>query len=264
MPFKRPELSVVLTKANWDKNKGVLAKMAGPTGVGEALDKLEKAYKAVDWQKFEIAANKLPEKEFTLKKLADMQKAAVAEMTGNAAKLRLAAFAARDVARKAGAELRKNKLVPKSAADLCAQIEKDADMMGVGANANSLGSYIEKDVAESRKAYDFTVGQIKTNIPNKVAALATAIKAMGEPTAKSWTAQKMMTRCRDLNQLIGNIPKLTAMGYDLGMDTGKAKTFFEDMRVFASKETPFPADNPEAAKKARADVIALVKRAAVF
>ena len=46
----------------------------------------------------------------------------------------------------------------------------------------------------------------------------------------------MMTKCRDLNQLIGNVPKLTEMGYDLGMDTGKAKSFFEDMKIYASKE----------------------------
>ena len=55
MAFKRPDYPAILTKTNWDKNKGVVAKMAGATGVGDALSKLEAAYKAVDWKKFEIA-----------------------------------------------------------------------------------------------------------------------------------------------------------------------------------------------------------------
>jgi hypothetical protein len=263
MAFKRPEYTAVLTKANWDKKKGVMAKMAGATGVGEALDKLDKAYKAVDWQKFEIAANKPDQKNFTLAKLDAMKKAAIAEMNGNAAKLRLAAFAARDTAKKAGGDLKKNPLT-KSAGALCDEIATAADFMGVGANSNSLSGYIEKDVAEARKAFDFTVEQIKTNIPNKVTALERAIKAMGEPTAKSWSAQQMMTRCRDLNQLIGNIPKLAAMGYDLKMDVSRAKKFFDDMTPYASKEVPFKADDAAAAKKALAAVTELAKRAAVF
>ena len=52
MAFTPPAYPAVLTKANWDKNKGVVAKMAGATGVGDALSKLEAAYKAVDWKKF--------------------------------------------------------------------------------------------------------------------------------------------------------------------------------------------------------------------
>ena len=74
----------------------------------------------------------------------------------------------------------------------------------------------------------------------------------------------MMTKCRDLNQLIGNVPKLTEMGYDLGMDTGKAKSFFEDMKVYASKECPFEDNKPAEAKKALAAVTALAQRASVF
>lgn len=262
MPFKKPDYPTVLTKSNWDKNKGVVAKMAGATGVGEALAKLESAYKAVDWKKFEIAANK--PSPFSLPKLEAMKKAALAEMNGNAAKLRAAAFAARDVAKKAAGDLKKNPLT-KSAGTICDQIEKQADFMGVGANANSLGSYIEKDADEAKNAFDTTAKAIKTKIPSTVSALKSAIKAAGDPTTpKKWKAAAMMTKCRDLNQLIGNVPKLTEMGYDLGMDTGKARKFFEDMRVYASKECPFEENKPEDAKKALAAVNALAQRAAVF
>jgi len=262
MAFTPPAYPAVLTKANWDKNKGVVAKMAGATGVGDALSKLETAYKAVDWKKFQIAANK--PNPFSLPKLEAMKKAAIAEMTGNAAKLRVAAFAARDAAKKAAGDLKKNPLT-KNAGVICDQIEKAADFMGVGANSNSLGGYIQKDVDEAKASFDFTVKSIKTNIPTRVAALKTAIKAAGNPTnPKLWKAAAMMTKCRDLNQLIGNVPKLTEMGYDLGMDTSKAKAFFEDMKVYASKDCPFEENKPEEAKKALIAVVGLAQRAAVF
>jgi hypothetical protein len=262
MAFKRPDYPAILTKTNWDKNKGVVAKMAGATGVGDALSKLEAAYKAVDWKKFEIANNK--PNPFSLPKLEAMKKAAMAEVSGNAAKLRTAAFAARDAAKKASGDLKKNPLT-KSASVICDQIEKAADFMGVGANSNSLGGYIQKDVDEAKNAFDHTAKAIKTKIPSTVTALRSAIKAAGDPTTpKQWKAAAMMTKCRDLNQLIGNVPTLTEMGYDLGMDTGKAKSFFEDMKIYASKECPFEDNKPAEAKKALAAVTALAQRAAVF
>ncbi len=263
MAFTRPAYPAVLTKANWDKKKGTIAKMAGATGVGAALDALKKAYDAVAWDKIEISNNRPSQSEFSLAKMEQMKKAALAEMNGSCAKLRAAAFAARDAAKAAAVDLKKNPLT-KSTGTLCDEIAKAADSMGVGANTNSLSSFIEKDIAEARKAYDFTVEQIKKGIPGKVAALASAIKAMGEPSADAWKGQAMMTRCRDLNQLIGNVPKLTAAGYDLGVDTAKAKAFFEDMKPFASKDVPFKDGDAEAAKKAKADVTALCKRAATF
>ena len=260
MAFKKPDYPAVLTKTNWDKNKGVIAKMAGATGVGDALSKLEAAYKAVDWKKFEIAANK--PNPFSLPKLEAMKKAAIAEMNGNAAKLRLAAFAARDAAKKAAVDLKKNPLT-KGAGAVCDQIEKAADFMGVGANANSLGGYIQKDVDEAKVLFDATAKSIRNNIPERVAALKNAIRGAGDPTTKEkWSAAAMMTKCRDLNQLIGNVPKLTDMGYELGMDTAKAKKFFEEMRPYASHDCPF--DDEEGAKKALAAVKALAQRAEAF
>ena len=168
------------------------------------------------------------------------------------------------MARKAAVDLKKNPLT-KGAGTVCDQIEKAADFMGVGANTNSLAGYIQKDVDEAKAAFDTTAKAIKTKIPSTVAALKSAIKAAGNPTdSKKWRAAAMMTKCRDLNQLIGNVPKLTEMGYDLGMDTGKAKKYFEDMRIYASKECPFGDNDEKGAKKALEAVNDLAQRAAVF
>ncbi len=40
----------ILTNDAWQKNKGAYAKAVGKTGLGEALDALNSAYKAVDWE----------------------------------------------------------------------------------------------------------------------------------------------------------------------------------------------------------------------
>ena len=89
----------------------------------------------------------------------------MSEVSGNAAKLRAAAFAARDAAKKASGDLKKNPLT-KSAGVICDQIEKAADFMGVGANSNSLGGYIQKDVDEAKNTFDHTAKSIKTKIPS--------------------------------------------------------------------------------------------------
>ena len=54
MAFDKPEYSDVLTRKNWDKNRGVLAKMAGFTGIGDGLAKLEGLYNKIDWTIFDL------------------------------------------------------------------------------------------------------------------------------------------------------------------------------------------------------------------
>ena len=43
-------LNPLLTNAAWQKNKGAYAKMAGSTGLGTALTRMNSAYRAVDWE----------------------------------------------------------------------------------------------------------------------------------------------------------------------------------------------------------------------
>ena len=226
--------------------------------------KLEAAYKAVDWKKFEIAANK--PNPFSLPKLEAMKKAAIAEMNGNAAKLRAAAFAARDAAKKAAGDLKKNPLT-KGAGAVCDQIEKAADFMGVGANGNSLGGYIQKDVDEAKNAFDVTAKAIKTKIPSTVSALKNAIKAAGNPTTP-----EAVEGGGDDDQVPRPEPahRQRAQAHRDGLRPRhghrQGKSFFEDMRVYASKECPFedeqaPKPTP---KKALAAVSRLAQRAAVF
>lgn len=54
MPISAPiDFPEILTNRHWQKNKGLLAKAAGETGVGSQMDKVQVAFKAVDWKKFD-------------------------------------------------------------------------------------------------------------------------------------------------------------------------------------------------------------------
>src|SRR5438552_15479493 len=43
------ELPVILTVADWNKKKGVIAKMAGETGIGAELAKVKVVYDKISW-----------------------------------------------------------------------------------------------------------------------------------------------------------------------------------------------------------------------
>ena len=130
--------------------------MAGATGVGERSPS-SSGLQGGRLEEVRIAANK--PNPFSLPKLEAMKKAAIDEVNSNAAKLRVAAFAARDAAKKAG-DLKKNPLT-KSAGAIFDQIEKAADFMGVGANGNSLGGYIAEGRRRGKNAFDTTAKAIR-------------------------------------------------------------------------------------------------------
>src|SRR4051812_26928102 len=45
-----PPYPAILTQADWSKKKGLVAKIAAPTELGEKLKAVEAAYKEVPWQ----------------------------------------------------------------------------------------------------------------------------------------------------------------------------------------------------------------------
>lgn len=243
--FERPALPVELTKKNWDKKKGKIAKMAGKTGMGDAFSKVEKAYKSVDWDKLEMIQNK--PRPFDLKQWNKMRVDAAGEMKGNLAKLRAQCYALRDMAKKTEAKFSKNKAIPKSSAALCTDIAKKADFMGVGCNANSMGTRIEKMYKYGRSAYDFTAKGIAKTAPSKVTACLASLKELEkDPTRENWLANHMMTRTRDVTQYLGNVSKLIKAGYDLPLNAGQCDKLFTVLKPYASKDAGLLNDNATA------------------
>lgn len=114
MGFKKPEYPVILTEANWKSNKGLFAKMAGETGIGELLREAMKAFNAVNWQLFRLS--EVAEGQGIKRKPEDIVNA-----YNNALKQKAlvdkADSALRDVERKSGKlaeEWKKSKSIPSS------------------------------------------------------------------------------------------------------------------------------------------------------
>ncbi|SOD94896.1 hypothetical protein [Caenispirillum bisanense] len=118
----------VLTNKDWQKKKGPFAKMAGKTGVGEALQACEKAWGAVDWSVFD--AQQVRKKGPGA--VVNGFKTAQAEYKKSVEGLRKALMAAIDAADKSAAAFKKNKLIPSSATKAAADISKMAQFMLVG------------------------------------------------------------------------------------------------------------------------------------
>jgi hypothetical protein len=48
-----PQLPTILTESDWSRNKGTIAKIAGETGIGAALQNVKRAFDAVNWNRFD-------------------------------------------------------------------------------------------------------------------------------------------------------------------------------------------------------------------
>lgn len=256
-----PTYDPMLTQKNWDKNKGSLAKMAGYTGMGDALRTLEADYKKVDWTVFDMQVL-FPRgsKDFTLPKLEKAMEAAVKDAkAGAAAKLRASALETRDTALKTEKDYKANKLVPKAATALCASIAKAAEQLSVAANANSVGGYVSESAKLVRGIYDVTAANIKKSYGMHLNKLAVAFAPVVRDTSyAAWRDAGIMTLARNLNQQVGNVGNLAEKGYDVGMNTGECDKFFKDMNLYGRVAVPFEENASETDRKGHARAMLLL------
>jgi hypothetical protein len=168
-----------LTKADWDKNKGAIAKLAGETGMGAQMEKVKKAWDAVDINVLDGGMACPPsliknttQVEPKLKASKDQfDGAGVKNPNGSVAKLRAEVNALRDLATTTAEKFKKNPLIPKSSTEYAAAIAKEADLYSVALMINGVFATacfksfeevkqkLEKNAAEGRK-------QFKTFIDN--------------------------------------------------------------------------------------------------
>ena len=129
-----PSIPDILTKANWDEKKGVFAKMAGKTGVGEAMKAVTTAYDAVDWTKFDA-----------MQSCPGVKQMSVIDAAYDAAKLEMKKVDALrnkvtdlgTLATQTEAKFKKNKLIPSSSTKHVANVAKAADTLQMTFKANS-------------------------------------------------------------------------------------------------------------------------------
>ena len=125
-----PTVPAILTKADWDKQKGVIAKIGvGETGIGAQMDKVKAAYAAVSWNKFN--AKMVFAEDPTDPALVDQAlKAAMAEFA-KVEKVRAELRVLEGLAKKAQAAFKSKPLIPKSSTEHAGKIATEADHMAV-------------------------------------------------------------------------------------------------------------------------------------
>ncbi|HSN32200.1 MAG TPA: hypothetical protein VLU41_05910 [Ideonella sp.] len=151
-----PAYPAHLKNADWQKQKGTFAKVfKGKTGIGEAMNKAVAAYDKLDQAKLHAL--------MTYKSMDELN-AAVAACKAELSKteaVRKELYALRDVAKKAAADFKKNKLIPASTTAHVEKIAKDADFLGVAIKSYDPSADFEK---------------AKKNVEAKLAMAATVLK----------------------------------------------------------------------------------------
>jgi hypothetical protein len=181
-------LPTALTPASWDKHKGVIAKVK-PTGIGEALKVLSKLHSDIAFAAFAASAPKTVAE-------AESQLATVDVQAGKATKAAEQARAVQALAKKAEADFKANKLIPKSARDAAAAVAQAAADFArdLDAAASSAQSDAKKQLDVQRTAAakaakdkpaddedDPSLEKLKKTV---VDAMRMAKKAQNEPGAK--------------------------------------------------------------------------------
>lgn len=101
-----------LSNAEWQKEKGKIAKLAGKTGLGEALTKFNAAYKEIDFTKFDAQITHPGAKLPSI--ISEGLKAARSYHADKVEKARKALKEVRDTAEDTAKAFKKNKLDRKS------------------------------------------------------------------------------------------------------------------------------------------------------
>jgi uncharacterized membrane protein YfbV (UPF0208 family) len=205
-----PVWPVILTNADWQRKKGAFAKLAGKTGVGEAMTAAKAAFDKIDFGQMH-ASKILPADRDVPNILAEKEKAkAYYASTVVPARAKLKAL--RDLAETTAKKFKANKLVPSSATAHAEAVVKAADLMWMTLAGNSqvmndhLKSFDEMVATKEKNAREETQ-KLDQTIANLEKALKEAAK---KPTKAFWKdgSTSPHQRCRSMCNAIRNIPAL--------------------------------------------------------
>lgn len=210
----RKVIPVILTEADWQKQKGAFAKIAGKTGVSEAMKKMKAAFDAVDWVKFD------PDAALTGGMALDTNKLDVA--FGEAKKeypkvesVRKALYELRDVAQKTSERFKANKLIPWASTQHAANVAKAAEHFAV--ELKSMDALFET----KKKEILARIAEYRKLLQTQIAKLEKGLQTIKQtPTKQVWKTS-MHQQIRGLNAQISIQP---------------------DLKQFVSQMTPYAGD----------------------
>jgi hypothetical protein len=204
-PFEtmRP-LPAILTEANWNKNKGTFAKMAGETGVGAALKKLTDLYNAIDWAQLEAGGyGKLHNNEEVDAALVKAKAYYASKVEPVRTQLRAVEKLGNDTA----AKFKANKLIPGASTKHVQNLATEADHFAV--ELKSLDTEFKTFEAAKQKLAEQIKLQINMMKPS-LAKLAEGIKkTLANPTKEEW-GNSMAQQCRSVCNGLKVVPEWNA------------------------------------------------------
>jgi hypothetical protein len=138
------EYPKILTDADWQKQKGIVAKMVGETGMGAAMQKCKAVYDTINWMPLTALSTYKNEEALAQAKAAAMQEGKKFET------FRTALFALRDHAKKVHDKFKAHKLIPKASSDHVAAIIAACEQTAVAAKSQGGPIMAKFDEAEKR------------------------------------------------------------------------------------------------------------------
>ncbi len=213
-------IPVILTQADWNKKKGVIAKMAGETGIGAAMKVLEAEWKKVDWDEMDpveaFTKAKLKANPTNYAKVFAIAKGQISKVEG----VRVKVKALRDLAEKTEKKFKASKLIPSSSTQHVANIKTTADHFWIELKSiDKLWEAKEKVINEKyKKDLTFAATNLKNNLKSSTAkADVFADKVRKTPNAATFNSG-IQQAARDMTQNIVNVKKIKAAGMALDLD----------------------------------------------
>jgi hypothetical protein len=200
-----PPLPKILTNADWQAEKGVIAKLTkGETGIGALMDALTNAYNAIDAAKFDCRTAIVTVSQRTPENIDK----AIAEAKAEYPKVQVAqkaAYALRDRAKVVAAEFAKSKVIPASTRKHVETIAVEADHFGVACKSMDFKSFDDVRKEETEKQ-----GIARKMLAGWVASIKTGYSAVLSKTTGDEYIAKMYQKVRGLGTAVANIPELKA------------------------------------------------------
>jgi hypothetical protein len=208
----------ILTDANWQKEKGIVAKVVKKeTGIGAMMKTLKATFDGVDWNKFDPYEAMVNTRDRTPENIEKAMAAAKIE-AGKLEGVRKAAFALRDRAKVLSAEWAKSKLIPSSSRKHLDAVALACENLALSCKSPDAGLFakMKKENAENeakgRQMLTTWIASIKSG--------AAAVNS--DPTYKTYT-DKMYQKVRGLGTAVGNIPQYKAKWSPVFGNAGYAK-----------------------------------------
>jgi len=225
--YEKPPIPAILTKKDWDKKKGVFAKVfSGKTGIGEQCEAVAKAYKSAKWADVDLNAQLLAkgfstwkDDTFNQKNLAKVISAANKETSsgGSLFKLNQELHKLAKLCTDAETKFRKDSKIPKASAEHCKKMASEAAFLASSFSQNTYGGYAAKvEKAVQAWVQGAVVAQMLITQKTIKSKVEEGIQKVAKDARATVLNEFSTGAVRSLNQAIGNIAKYEERGFGKG------------------------------------------------